>query len=313
MFGNNERKFGQQNFVASTTACNYCTLQRLVSTSYFQFTLQSKYTTPTEHSKMSFSFDSHTLRLVIGHLQLGMADNVVNRNGVHTHNGSLHARLLFFIATHPELMDITSRQNRTKTIIDLGAGQGNFMFVAASQSSQRRSILGPELDGDRVALLQERVGVLVSNGLPVNIPEPLHGDFASPRGSNEDLAPYDRALSNDIIIAWFNNAKEVMTRGKNVQHALEKRLSTCATGSVLVSLDRCFRGDLSWHEEGFEITVLRNDVSWHMSGDDEDESTIRLKLYKYTKRTVMQTGVGVSRRTLPYHKDLDFPFYDRSL
>ena len=262
---------------------------------------------------MCFSFDNHSLRRVVNVLHLGMADNVVGRHGIHTHNGSLHARLFYFIAVHPDLMDITSRQNRTKTIIDLGAGEGNFMFVASSQSSQRRSILGPEINGDRVALLQQRVALLVANRLPVNLPEPMQGDFSSRPGSNERLAPYDRALANDVVIAWFNNAKEVMTREKNVQHALEKRFANCAEGSVLISLDRCFRGDLLWHEEGFEITVLRNDVSWHMTGDDEDESTIRLKLYKYTKKTRMQEGVGVSRRPLPKHKDLHFPFYDKSL
>lgn len=210
-------------------------------------------------------------------------------------------------------MNITSRTNRTKTIIDLGAGDGNFLFVAASQSSQRRTILGIEVDEERVVRLNERVGLMIEHGLPVNYPEPIYGDFTKTASDDPNLEPYDQAIANGEVIYWFNNAKEVMTRDQNVQHGLETRLANSRPGSMLFSLDRCFRGDLSWHEEGFEFTVLRNDVSWHMTGDDDDESTTSIKVYKYTKRTFEQEGVGISRRAHPEYIDLHFPVYDRSL
>lgn len=259
---------------------------------------------------MAFNLESPTLNEFVEALGLRMAANEVGRRGVHTHNGSLHPRLFFFIATHPRLMDIASRANRRKTIIDLGAGEGNFLFVAASQSSQRRTILGIELVEERVELLDQRLGLLIESGIPVNLPEYVQGDFTSSGREDVNLEPYDHAITNGEIICWFNNAKEVMTRDESVQHGLERRLSYCRPGSTLVSLDRCFRRDPSWHEEGFVITVLRNDVSWHMTRNDDNSSTIQLKLYKYTKRSFDQEGVGISHTHHPECEELHFPLHN---
>ena len=189
---------------------------------------------------MSFSFKNFILRKVIELLELGRSSNKVGTGGVHTHNGSLEPRLFYFIATHPNLIDIKSRRNRMKPIIDLGAGDGNFLFVSSSQSSYRRNVIGVEVDANRVQLLNERVQLLVESGLPVNIPLVVEGDFSRKPNSDGRLVYYNRALADDEVIAWFNNAREVMTREKNVQHGLERCLSTCRAGSVVVLLDRCF-------------------------------------------------------------------------
>ena len=261
---------------------------------------------------MLFSFQNVMLRNVIDLLELRRSSNEVGTGGVHTHNGSLEPRLFYFIMTHPNLMDINSRANRTKTIIDLGAGDGNFLFVSCSQSSHRRNVIGVELDANRVKLLTERVQLLVNSGLSLDIPSVVEGDFSSLPNSDQRLVEYERAIADGEFIAWFNNAREVMTRDQNVQHGLELRLSTSRAGSVVVSLDRCFRNDPFWHEQVFLITVLRNDVSWHFLETD-DESTIPLRLYKYTKRLVPQEGVGHTRRAEPGIVTLEFPYWDRSL
>lgn len=163
---------------------------------------------------MVFNLASPTLNAVVEPLGLRMAANEVGRGGVHTHNSSLHPRLFFFIATHSRLMGIASRANRRKTIIDFGAGDGNFLFVAASQSCQRRTILGIELDEERVEQLDQRLGLLIKSGLPVNCPEYVQEDFTSNEREDVNLEPYDHAIANGEIICWFNNAKDVMTREK---------------------------------------------------------------------------------------------------
>ena len=155
---------------------------------------------------MSFSFKNLMLHNVIDLLELGRSSNEVGTGGVHTHNGSLEPRLFYFIITHPDLMDINSRANQTKTIIDLGAGDGNFLFVSSSQSSHQWNVFGVELDANRVQLLNDRVQLLVESGSSFNIPSVVEGDFSSQPNSDRRLVDCDRALADDEFIAWFNNA-----------------------------------------------------------------------------------------------------------
>lgn len=46
-----------------------------------------------------------------------------------------------------------------------------------------------------------------------------------------------------------------------------------------------------------------------MTGDDDNDSTIQLKLYKYTKRSFNQEGVGISRTHHPKCEELYFPLH----
>ena len=77
-----------------------------------------------------------------------------------------------------------------------------------------------EVDEERVMRLNERVGLMIEHGLPVNYPEPIYGDFTKTASDDPNLEPYDQAIANGEVIFWFNNAKEVMTRDQNVQHGL---------------------------------------------------------------------------------------------
>ena len=61
----------------------------------------------------------------------------------------------------------------------------------------------------------------------MNIPLVVEGDFSRKPNSDRRLVDYDRALADDEVIAWFNNAREVMTRERNVQHGLKHRFSIC--------------------------------------------------------------------------------------
>ena len=78
------------------------------------------------------------------------------------------------------------------------------------------------MDANRVHLLTERVQLPVNSGLSLNIPSVVEGDFSSLPNSDQRLVEYDRAFADDEFIAWFNNAREVMTREQNVQHGLER-------------------------------------------------------------------------------------------
>ena len=98
-------------------------------------------------------------------------------------------------------MDIKSHRNQMKPIINLGTGDGNFLFVSSSQSSHRRNVIGVELDANRVRLLNKRVQLLVESGLPVSIPLVVEGDFSRKPNSDRRLVDYDRALIDDEVIA----------------------------------------------------------------------------------------------------------------
>ena len=120
---------------------------------------------------------------------------------------------------------------------------------------------------------------------------------------------------------WLNNGQErlVTYSVPNLQGQLEDRLRDCREGSILVSMSRCFRGDRSWHEEGFKMSVLPRDVSWRSRGEEEDNfdglcTEIEETLFKYTKRSFPQPlapGESPRRRRDPAYKRLTFPTHQR--
>ena len=234
-------------------------------------------------------------------LGLSHGDNRVHGRNIGTHDGSLSPELSDFIATHSDLMDAVSEENHTKPVLDLGAGGGNLSFMAASQSYNDRDILPVEIVLHRYNDLLAKCDAMANARLGLCIPSPQRGDFTS----IGEMPEFDNALATRECLMWLNNAEECFSRQGDTQSRLEVRLRYCLEGSVVVSLDRLFRNDLFWHEEGFVTKVLRRDVSWRNNAIGAD-AKVDLFLYKYTKRDEPQPGVGSSRREEPAYKRLHF-------
>lgn len=262
-------------------------------------------------------FNNEMLFWVVVLLGLRMATNRVVGNNYATHDGSISPRLAFFVCMHSKLMDISSPANRRKAVIDVGSGSGNVAFVASSQSHSWRTVIGIEIVPERVSQLLERVERLRGANAPFAIPTIVHGDFAARGTAN----PYTAAIDGGPVIMWLNNGQErlVTYSVPNLQGQLEDRLRDCREGSILVSMSRCFRGDRSWHEEGFKMSVLPRDVSWRSRGEEEDEfdglgTEIEETLFKYTKRSFPQPlapGESPRRRRDPAYERLTFPTHQR--
>lgn len=206
-----------------------------------------------------------------------MESKIVGKD-VHTNGGSLSSRLNFFIVNSRDLMDANSELNSRKPIIDVGAGYGDFSFEAGVQNEGGRLVFSPEIVPARCAFMRTVVSDVRRDMPSVSVPTVVEGDFC--KEVDETL---ERALANEQVIIWFNNAEGCMSRNTDIQTRVENKIRGCAVGSILVSLDRVFRDDFSWEEESFVTTVLRRDISWR-SNEKGDDCTTTLPIFKYTKR-----------------------------
>ena len=227
------------------------------------------------------------------------------------HGGTIKGPVVMTILTHEDLLDMNSIQNRERTIVEFGAGSGLVSFFAAAISTNpRRRILSIEKVRRRVDRMRRWAASMRENGAGVRPPTILHGDYTIVREEDPLFVPHlTAAIDVTPPLMYVNNANQCIANternnGISIQSLLEQRLADCPLGSVIVSLDRLFIGNLYWHEEAYTSRVKRRDVSW-MAGTADDEKVEDFPIFRYIKKAEAEEGgVGGRRRRHPIFQQL---------
>lgn len=209
-------------------------------------------------------------------------NHVGQRNGLrHTHGGTVSAQLALFIFMH--VLPLWRPIYDPFTFIDCGCGSGIVCFIVSAISTTARNCFGIDIDTprvDRANLWRSRIIAALNHlyNFPIHhfLPVFRVGDF-----TNLDTPFFRYAIDNRSVIYFCNNYDGVWL-DHGIQTMLEHNIGRSRVGSIVISLDRMFRHDLSWHEEIFVTEVQRCDLSW--TANSSPEGYIPLYIFKYTKR-----------------------------
>ena len=208
-----------------------------------------------------------------------------------SHGGSIDRNLACFFLS--EILRVEA--NPEVTVVELGAGRGDFTITACALLRADQNLVTVERDGGRFQRLNywaSQAGALISSNTWLfesrgSVPNVLKGDFA-----RDTIPELDGVLSGGRCFIYCNNADGVWTNdlGKRgtTQSMMEQRLRVCRVGTVLLSFDKCFLDYTTWEEERYVSYVPYGHISWKVGSGD-------VYFYKYTK---MEAAAGDATRAI---------------
>ena len=216
----------------------------------------------------------------------------------------------------PHFLDMTMNDNHV--VIEPGSGKGIFSMIASALIPQHRPrvVLAIEENLERYQFLckwiqnirkeksAEKPGMLSS--YPKRLPTVRLGDFTS-----SDIPYYNHLIANRRALVYLNNYNGVIQGSSQI--ALEDKLRTLKTGSIIIALGAFFVGENSenqfWQEERYHTFLRRKHVPmWTQRSRNHNEKK-KITIYKYTKKDTV-CAKQCSPRLAP-SKFVKFPYLNQ--
>ena len=141
---------------------------------------------------------------------------------------------------------------------------------------------------------------------PKRLPSIRLGDFTS-----SDIPYYNHLVGNRRALVYLNNYNGVIQG--SLQIALEDKLRTLKTGSIIIALGPFFVGENSenrfWQEERYHTFLRRKHVPMWTKRSRNHNQKKKFTIYKYTKKDTV-CAKQCSPRLAP-SKFVKFPYLNQ--
>ena len=199
-----------------------------------------------------------------------------------THGGIISGATCRFILLC--VLKIQSKEMEKHSIFEFGSGSGKFAMTASSYCKRGQTVVTIENVPRRVERLRtwrENAFAAFRDDLGIDqpsqyLPQVVEGNFLD---TSVRVLRYH--MKHRRLIVYCNNAKGVWSKDSDTQHLVERKLSRCKAGSVVVTLDRAFVDNDSWTETIVKTKAPSGHQSWEATtGKHRD-----FEVYVYKKKT----------------------------